>query len=88
MSLIGSNLSSTGAMPSSPVRSFRLISSICSCTEMKRVKKKKRNEANLDIRPFYINEAFVIMGKTLFGKNKFVCLSICLSDQTATTQQQ
>lgn len=56
--LIGSNLSSTGAMPSSPVRSFRLISSICSCTEMKRVKKKKRNEANLDIRPFYINENF------------------------------
>lgn len=54
VSLIGSNLSSTGAMPSSPVRSFRLISSICSCTEMKRVKKKKRNEANLDIRPFYI----------------------------------
>lgn len=51
--LIGSNLSSTGAIPSSPVRSLRLISSICSCTEMKRVK-RKRNEANLDIRPDYI----------------------------------
>lgn len=44
LSLIGSNLSSTGAMPSSPVRSFRLISSICSCTEMKRVRKRKRGK--------------------------------------------
>lgn len=33
-----SNLSSTDAIPSSPVRNFLLISSICSCTEMKRVK--------------------------------------------------